>query len=309
MSDPIADQPHAPSDQIRADRACAGCGFNLYGQSVSREEHYGLAIARCPECGTVAALQQYPVMTHWVNRFRLIIGGIYIILLLGMFALSTFAISGFGIAAAEIASEPLADHLALQHTIWEQQVGSQPPGDAQVPAPINQPLPQYSRWNILTPKWIDEELDEAMQQFGGIYGNMNAEVYILLVPSAFVSLVFGIFWSVALLGSNRSRVLVVPAAIAIIAGVILVGANFDSGNYPSARALAENIYVMRLIPLLLVYEFIFMGIGVLIGRPIARFVVKLALPPRSRVPFGVLWSRDGLSMPSTNSARASRSAT
>ncbi|MEZ6164498.1 MAG: hypothetical protein R3B67_08695 [Phycisphaerales bacterium] len=163
-----------------APTAPAGCGFNLYGQSVTREEHYGLAIARCPECGTVAALQQYPVMTHWVNRFRLIIGGIYIVLLLGMFALQHLRDLRLRHRPAEIASGRLADHLALQHTIWEQPVGSQQTGD------LTGPRPDASSRNIhdgtsLTPKWIDEELDEAMQQFGGIW-QYECRGYILLVP-------------------------------------------------------------------------------------------------------------------------------
>lgn len=42
---------------VTVDRPCSKCGFNLVGQPIIRERHYGLFIARCPECGTVALIR------------------------------------------------------------------------------------------------------------------------------------------------------------------------------------------------------------------------------------------------------------
>ena len=95
--------------EIRADRACVGCGFNLFGQSIVKEEHYGLGICRCPECGTVAALQSYPVMSHWVNRFRVLIAAIWIVLLLAFFAGNIGVISGLTAAACDESAKSMAD--------------------------------------------------------------------------------------------------------------------------------------------------------------------------------------------------------
>ena len=42
---------------VTGDRFCTGCNYNLIGQRVVREEHYSLFIVRCPECATVASVQ------------------------------------------------------------------------------------------------------------------------------------------------------------------------------------------------------------------------------------------------------------
>jgi len=105
-------------DLIRADRACIGCGFNLYGQPVSKEEHYDLAIVRCPECGVVGALQSYPTMSHWVNRFRAILAAAWILILLGAFVGYTMASMGLSVGAVEIASDELGDQIGAFHAQW-----------------------------------------------------------------------------------------------------------------------------------------------------------------------------------------------
>ena len=58
--------PETRVDVLSGDRCCARCGFNLYGQTIIREPHYGLLMVRCPECGTAAAMQEY------VDRFEAI---------------------------------------------------------------------------------------------------------------------------------------------------------------------------------------------------------------------------------------------
>ena len=42
--------------RVDGTRPCLRCGHDLHGQSIVREPEYGLFIARCSECGTVAAM-------------------------------------------------------------------------------------------------------------------------------------------------------------------------------------------------------------------------------------------------------------
>ena len=60
--------PHGTGDLIVGSRACHDCGYCLEGQPIEREAHYGMLIARCPECGTIAALQEYPSLSGWGRR-------------------------------------------------------------------------------------------------------------------------------------------------------------------------------------------------------------------------------------------------
>ncbi len=65
------------------ERACIACAFNLSGQPVVREPHYDMLIVRCPECGAVASLQEYPALGTWATRWTALAAALYIVLLLG----------------------------------------------------------------------------------------------------------------------------------------------------------------------------------------------------------------------------------
>ena len=284
-------------DQIRADRACAGCGFNLYGQSVTKEAHYGLAIARCPECGTVAALQQYPAMTHWVNRFRLILGAIYIFLLLSVFAGSTIGISAFAFAGSRLASENLASFLMDDLNTWiaakeAAQAETQPLNGLPVPANT---VRRYT--SNLTPEYMAFGLHDALERYGSYWGTMNREWIVLMVPACVACAALGMFWSVALLGATRRRALLIPLISCLIGGAFIIGANSPDNTYPWVSDYAHQLYIPTMTPLILAIEFIALAFGIFVGRMFSRFVVRLALPPRARVPLGILWARDGLEMP------------
>lgn len=278
------------TDQIRADRACAGCGFNLFGQSVTKEEHYGLAIARCPECGTVAALQQYPVMTHWVNRFRLIIGAIYVLILVGAFVASTAAISGFTFGATNIASQNLAEHIAFQYGSWSSRQ-SNATGQGTAPAAWTY------RYSNLEQEFVETQLGQVMGLYGNLWDNADREWVIIMIPMLCVCFGVGVFWSVTLLGSTRKRAVLLPLASCLIAAALIVAINKPDPLNASVNQYATQLYVPIIVPIVLSLALSTMMFGVWIGRIFARFMIVLALPPRSRVPFSIFWTRDGLELP------------
>lgn len=281
------------SDQIRADRACAGCGFNLFGQSVIKEEHYGLAIARCPECGTVAALQQYPIMTHWVNRFRLIIGAIYVLILVGAFVGSTAAISGFTFGATNVASENLGNHIAFQYGNWTSRQNN-----TAGPTP-NAPSWTY-RYTSLEQEFVETQLDHALHTFGDRWSNADREWVIVMVPMVCVCFGIGVFWSVTLLGATRKRAFLLPLGSCLIAAALIIAINAPDPLNSSVSQYATQLYVPLIVPIVLSLALTTMAIGIWVGRKIARFMIVLALPPRSRVPFSIFWTRDGLELPRPN---------
>lgn len=299
---------HAPPehhDQIRADRACIGCGFNLYGQTVLKEPHYGLAIARCPECGVVAALQQYPAMTHWVNRFRAIMAAIYVLFLLGAFVLTTMVFSAFATATAESASTNLANHVGRAYSVWEQeQVAANPQG-----APVTTNTAMLSstgsyQWVMVSPEWAETRLDATIDSFGSLMGGVDREAVLFLLPSGVVAFCIGVFWSVLLLGATRRRALLAPLAACAIGLMMLLGLNQDSQFLAFASSIARKQYTPLIGPIALASQFALAGVGVWAGRKLARFMACLALPPRGRVPLSHLWERDGLELPRPGVPRA-----
>lgn len=309
-------------NQIRADRACVGCGFNLFGQTVIKEEHYNLAITRCPECGTVAALQSYPTMSHWVNRFRMILASVWIVILIALFAAHTGGMIGFTVSAVDIASNEFENVIGLAHEQWQvHQTAPTPLTKTQAPIPApNTPTPfpgattiisangvttingvvvgQSSyRWQQVSDEWVDTQLETTIIQTGGLWKNINKQFLYLVFPAAVVSTIAGVIWSIVLLGAKRKQVLLIPLTGCIIAGFMVWGVNNSMGSSPYTSQIAESLYTLRVMLIMLGIQFVFLSFGVFIGRKIARMFVIMALPARIRVPFSIFWTRDGLAPP------------
>ena len=60
---------------VSGDRFCTRCGYNLVAQPIVREERYEMLIVRCPECGAVAAIEQYPMLERWARRWAALSSG------------------------------------------------------------------------------------------------------------------------------------------------------------------------------------------------------------------------------------------
>lgn len=339
MTDTNAQGPQHFSE-IRADRACIGCGFNLYAQPVSKEEHYGLAICKCPECGTVAALQSYPVMSHWVNRFRALIAAIWIIALLGIFIACTMSITGMAQGTANLAGEKLGDIIGHEHHIWSQeqdrlrelamqtdQAAVQPAVPVPAPDPLSfggtttivtsngvttvngtivptTPLSptqsgQY-KWVWLSQGWGDAYLQQVIDDSGGLITNIDRQFLVMLIPGTIVGTLFGIFWSVALLGGTRRKALIVPLVACLIACMVLIGMSRPDYNYTYISGLTQDLYAPVIGPVFIAYMFLISCFGIWIGRMVARRIVVMALPARSRIPLSNLWIQDGLALPKPN---------
>ncbi len=316
-------------DEIRADRACIGCGFNLYGQTVTKEPHYGMAITRCPECGTVAALQTYPSMSHWVNRFRSIIAAVWIVLLLGALAGSTVVLTGLSLSATELASENLAEIIGASHEEWGKAKEAQAAAvnatggttPTAAPTTTTTTLPtvfngtttittttgttvvfpgagsRSFRWVTISEEWRKDHLDSTIEQAGGVWANVDGEFLIMLIPGIIVGVLCGVFWSVTLLGGTKRRAILVPLVACFVAAAIVIGINSTDSSFQWAREIARGYYAPIIVPIMIGVQFTAISVGVFAGRKIARFVVVMALPARNRVPLSLLWTCEGHSLP------------
>ena len=114
------DKNEAGSDKIvgiiQGDRVCLACGFNLCGQRIVREPRYNLLIARCPECGQAAALQEYPLLGRWVNRWAATLAGTWLVLYLALSIGCGMAIFGLAVGTTEINSDVVARQIDLAHS-------------------------------------------------------------------------------------------------------------------------------------------------------------------------------------------------
>jgi hypothetical protein len=103
---------------LTADRMCTTCGYNLVGQVVVRERHYGMLIVRCPECAAVASVQEYPLLGRWAGRWGAILATLWFILLLGMWPATSAIVLGWtavAAVAAEDSARPYGQYLRTLH--------------------------------------------------------------------------------------------------------------------------------------------------------------------------------------------------
>lgn len=100
------------------DRLCVSCGFNLHGQHVVREPKYSMLMVRCPECGTVASLQEFPLLGKWMARWAALLAVIWLLLLLGLTLGTAGATYGLSRGVVSTTVGPVVREITRRHGEW-----------------------------------------------------------------------------------------------------------------------------------------------------------------------------------------------
>lgn len=278
---------------LTGDRRCHACGFNLRGQMIVREEHYGMVMVRCPECGVPAPLMDYPRLGHWGRRF----GMLTMIVFLGVLIAAHIAFGGMVAiwstqAAMESTREPAIEvaRAYIEHA-----------KAAAIGPQVNQNLTWAAQQEPSWHTWID-----------GVWWSQNREKFSPVVRSfSRESQLFWLFGSLILLPGGAVLACLMPHArgvrrvmipgvvgaigLGIVSIVVLVDRSQGSGRN-AVDCVLELVGIRAYVPHVLVLC-VPVLVGVYLGRPMARGLVRWLVPPRQYVHFGWLWSADGLGMP------------
>ena len=280
------------------DRLCTKCGYNLTGQAVVREPHYGMLIVRCSECATVASVQEYPLLGRWAGRWAML-GAATWFAASTVFLLATgSAIIGSAMSVVDTASRPLALTIAEHHLAWLQE---------QDPDSIGPQL----QWQLsmgpqtyvsLDPNWwATQDLAALLVEAGGWTGGADwsalgswgwLSVYILAA---------GCFWAVLLAHLRRKWLVLfslLPVGIAsLFAIAIYAGDTTAVGGWVTAMTVAEQQLGPIFCGLSIAFALIPLNLGLFFGRPLTRLLIRALLPPRLRSSLALLWTTDGLDPP------------
>lgn len=274
---------------VIGDRLCVKCGFNLTGQPVYKESRYELFIARCPECGAVASMQEYPVLGKWANRWASLAAALWLLLLLGggfVFAMSTFGVS---LGCVQSGSDTFAEYIANRALDENSVTGN-----------------SYGGYSVIESSWWRSQRPwRLLRDAGGFRRVVADESVAFWFALGVAGLAFGVIGSVALLHASRLR-----AAIALALPLVLTIAFQTITHVGTARGLTFNINisafeaaVAALGPAVFAISDLsaYFGIliGVIVGRPLARFLVRTMLPPRMRSTMSFLWLTDGKRPPTS----------
>ncbi|MFT5423633.1 MAG: hypothetical protein ACI89L_001414 [Phycisphaerales bacterium] len=281
------DKPDKPEllGHIQADRPCAGCGFNLFGQVITRDEHYHMPIARCPECGQVAALQEYPGLGVWARRWSAMIAAAWLLLVVAYLAFTLVMVS------VPVGTWQDAQYRGLTTSIYEMYTN-----DTQGPETADQ---NRRLWSGLPEEWLEaQDIRQRVAQRGSILSQLDPE-YPMVVASLWL-MIYATFlpWPILMTRARRIKVAIylglVLAVGAAFVGVIhhdqAIGDTTASGL---ALGLAWPVMLGVTYPVLLTAALL----AAFTGRPLARALIRATLPPRLRLPFAELWRVDGKQMP------------
>jgi hypothetical protein len=295
-----------PAQEVRVstldgDRPCIRCGFNLQGQPVLREPVYGMIIVRCPECSTIASLQEYPMLGKWANRLAALIAAIWLIVLLGGIAASSGITFGLTESAIQTGSEKLATAIAAKYAAWYE--AADETTKKSVSARFGQQAPQVNSYTWVDSTWWSKQDPRSfVSGFGGIRYAIDRKIVDNLTWSALVGFLLGVFWSVLLLGLRRPRLLIfaflivgLAAAFEFIWGSASQNAfyRYSGGGMEWVRNLASHMLAPWVAGVALATSVVGLWIGLWTGRPIARWLIKLLLPPRLWAPLSFLWLSEG----------------
>lgn len=305
----MSDLP-APLGVIETDAFCEGCGFNLHSQKVWRDERLGIAVCRCPECGRHAfAGGKTSVLTVWLQRLALLgtlaWGALALMLVLGTFGYA------FGIHAA--ADEGLTyrrletvDGRPVQYSYngnTQEFTIALPQPDVLNPppptSPTTVPAEQVVLRRKLAPFLTDESRSDA--RLGAMYGIPPQLIEAVVIGGmmmlgwlacGMVLAVISWFWR----PWRRWLWLLLPTLAAVT--VLCLMLNQGESNY-WGRGVREinDVPVLVNVGVVLLVNLIVMAIGLIVGRPFMRLLLKVFIPPKPRQLFAFLWHCDGKTMP------------
>lgn len=285
---------------VVGDRLCIKCGFNLTGQPVMKESTYNLFIARCPECGTVASMQEYPALGKWANRWAAMAAALWLaVIIAGMAGLgvSFFATS---VASTQVVSDSASRAIILE---WvETPSGHKALEDFR--ARNSNPTAILTRRHPIDMKWWSAQDGwKVLTKQGGWRAIVLKPAISFSSVVLIIGAIGGVLLSVAMLHVPRPRLvlyLLLPVAVATAFQSIFITQITLSPIFgTTVRDVALQLVARATMATTDVFAYIGLVVGALVGRSIARAMVMALLPPRMRSSLSFLWIAAGKKPPKT----------
>ena len=286
---------------IAGDRLCTRCGFNLTGQEVVRESRYGLFVVRCPECGGVASLQEYPALNRWAGRWATLLAATWLIALGGLLFLTILACTAPIFGARELGTERYGGEIAQ---VYAESQG----GQTNTTTTIGGRTIVIGSFNTVDVEWWRTSDARATLRAGRTVVELIVpEVWIVWLPMIPVLFLVGTVWSVILLHARAPmRVLFLALPFGIGSAIYLTRHFVESLPATGsiwARQIAQDELGLVLYAGTLVVLLVPAVAGVLVGRKLTRGLLRAMLPPRLLAPFATLWLADGKRPPVPTASR------
>jgi len=275
-TDPLPSQkPLERFEQLQTDTFCEHCGYNLHGKRVERDERLGILVCRCPECGRYhPAAPRVSAAAPWMARVGTALLVFWIVLVMGVIVLAGFAFGGIAMLHLDLFTEGFECDPAGREVAYPQ--GSSTGAvyvDTGKPAPTTVYRARLRKIQRDSHEWA------------------RAAIVTLNLLSLGSGLTAGVLLVVFVWHWPKRRYLWMPLYPLLCAGfvciIVVLNDYYDFVRGWAVQRAGYHALVQALA----------MGVGIMIGRPIARFIVGLFVPPRARQHLSFLWRVDGKTPP------------
>lgn len=276
-----------PLGTVETDAFCEQCGFNLHTQPVWRDERLGILVCRCPECGGHQAAGTLTTVGYsWLSRLALAGMFVWVTLVFSLLVGGFVGFVGFHVFHHETLTyvrEEDGSGRGVSYGIDSQGTRYVILSDGTTrPAMSN--LVYVRRFKPWVPVFGMEQDRQPLYSSAGARTQYVVGLAFFLFGIFLYAVVFaGIFWH-----WRRGRQylwLLSP----VVAGVLFYLLSTSDRGSPNDVWIYGGVAVWSTLLAILA-----MALGLWMGRPVARTLLRMFVPPRARQVFAFLWIRDGL---------------
>lgn len=296
--DPAVLRPLERHPQLETDHFCQQCGYNLHGQSVERDPRTQISICRCPECGRYAAAgKDGTAGSLWLSRVAATLLIAWCLIAINVLGWGGFLLGVWPYVYLSSMTTTIQATPNGQRVEWVQLPASagqkSAPQSRMVIVATGQPAGEVVRLRALwfaSPDWPPNYRRERDREVMWMTS-------ILFALAAATSLLLGCFIAVAMWHVRRSRALwgIVLPILACTVMMVVWNSSEDIRLIRGWSFGRAGIFAA--------IEIIALIAGLRLGRPLARALVRMFIPPRPRQFLAFLWYADGKAIPSPGTVR------
>lgn len=277
-----------PVAYVETDRFCDGCGYNLRTQSVRRDVRTKLLLCRCPECGCFQATRDQATAGRvWLQRLGTLLLFGWIMVVLG---------AGFGLGAAQVGLTliPLEELTTYRQVALSNPASTQPSSSTTTTFQSGSTVTVISGQRLAissggrTTTWR-RQVRESFEHYTAFVVLVRGLSFALGFMLAMLAAVVFHHW-------RRWGYLVPVTAVSVAAGILVW--YIWGTDHAHLREWANPHIINQGLA-----HFAGGLTGILLGRPFARLIVTLVLPPRIRQVLAFLWLADGKQPPAVAAGR------
>lgn len=243
--------------QMESDFFCFGCGYNLHGQIVSRDERLDFLVCRCPECGRFhPAAMGVSATRPWLARLGVMLAVQWSLAVIAVTLLGGFFLGVCMFAHLETYTRNGSTHVVGSGTTYRE---------------VREPYRGITENEYSA--YYEYQREQSWKYFIGF--------------SIGLSIFLGMFAPVVMWHASRQAqygVLVFPV---VVAGTVLLLWHINE------YILYILPWTLTRLAAYTVLDIAFMAAGLAIGRPVVRWVLRLIVPPKLRQHVHFLWKCDG----------------